>query len=61
MAAHGKPLGDPPPGNHLHGEFGGRTEWLTDEQGRLRVRWMPDKVVKGVAYDTPIAGYRVRA
>ncbi|HOW64415.1 MAG TPA: glycogen/starch/alpha-glucan phosphorylase [Candidatus Paceibacterota bacterium] len=39
--------------------FGGRTESCTDDQGRYRVRWIPDTVVKGVAYDTPILGYRV--
>ncbi|MFC1760830.1 glycogen/starch/alpha-glucan phosphorylase [Planctomycetota bacterium] len=39
--------------------FGGRTENWTDEQGRFRVRWIPETVVKGVAYDTPILGYRV--
>jgi starch phosphorylase len=40
-------------------KFGGRTESFTDEQGKFRVRWIPDTEVKGVAYDTPIAGYRV--
>jgi starch phosphorylase len=40
-------------------KFGGRTEGWTDQQGRYRVRWIPDTVVKGVAYDTPILGYRV--
>jgi glycogen phosphorylase len=40
-------------------KFGGRTEAGTDEQGRYRVRWIPETEVKGVAYDTPIAGYRV--
>jgi len=39
--------------------FGGHTETWTDEQGRYRVRWVPQTVVKGVAYDTPILGYRV--
>ncbi len=39
--------------------LGGRTENWTDNQGHYRVRWMPDTVVKGVAYDTPILGYRV--
>ncbi len=39
--------------------FGGRTEAWTDGQGRYRVRWVPATVVKGVAYDTPIIGYRV--
>ena len=40
-------------------KFGGRCETWTDEQGRYRVRWIPDSMVKGVAYDTPIPGYRV--
>jgi starch phosphorylase len=40
-------------------KFGGRTEAWTDEQGRFRVRWIPETEVRGVAYDTPIAGYRV--
>jgi starch phosphorylase len=39
--------------------FGGSTQTVTDEQGRYQVRWTPDSVVKGVAYDTPILGYRV--
>jgi starch phosphorylase len=39
--------------------FGGHTEQYTDEQGRTRVRWVPGLVVNGVAYDTPISGYRV--
>ncbi|MBU7582683.1 MAG: glycogen/starch/alpha-glucan phosphorylase [Nostoc sp. TH1S01] len=40
-------------------KFGGRTEGYYDEKCRYRVRWIPDKVVKGVPYDTPILGYRV--
>ena len=40
-------------------KFGGRSESWTDEQGRYRVRWLPNTVVVGVAYDTPILGYRV--
>jgi glucan phosphorylase len=35
------------------------TTVYTDEQGRFRVRWIPAKVVRGVARDTPILGYRV--
>jgi glycogen phosphorylase len=38
--------------------LGGRTEPYRDAQGRDRVRWLPEKVVKGVAYDTPVPGYR---
>lgn len=39
--------------------FGGRTETYRDGEGRERVRWLPDSVVRGVAYATPIPGYRV--
>jgi glycogen phosphorylase len=40
-------------------KFGGHTEPFTDEHGKFRVRWIPETEVKGIAYDTPIAGYRV--
>ena len=36
---------------------GGHTEQYHDEHGSVRVRWIPAHVVKGVAYDTPVAGY----
>lgn len=39
-------------------KLGGYTEHVHDPEGRLRVRWVPGKIVKGVAYDTPVAGYR---
>ena len=39
-------------------KFGGHTETLRDQQGTFRV-WVPDTEIRGVAYDTPIAGYRV--
>ncbi|HEY4353067.1 MAG TPA: glycogen/starch/alpha-glucan phosphorylase, partial [Paraburkholderia sp.] len=39
--------------------FGGRTESTTDEEGRLRVRWIPGYTVKGVACDTPLPGFGV--
>jgi starch phosphorylase len=39
--------------------FGGHTEAYEDKQGRYRVRWRPDTMVKGVAYATPIPGYKV--
>lgn len=38
-------------------KLGGHTETYQDEKGRLRVRWLPDRVVNGVPYDTPILGY----
>ncbi len=39
--------------------FGGHTEHYTDEAGATRMRWVPDLLVVGVAYDTPIMGYGV--
>jgi starch phosphorylase len=40
-------------------KWGGHTESYHDDQGCYRVRWIPGREVKGTAYDTPIAGYRV--
>ena len=61
MAALREPVGDRArPEIAYDVKFGGRTEAWTDEHGRRhRVRWIPDTEVKGVAYDTPILGYRV--
>jgi glycogen phosphorylase len=39
--------------------FGGRVENISGAAGRLQMRWIPDRIIKGVAYDTPIVGYRV--
>ncbi|MBW9259899.1 MAG: glycogen/starch/alpha-glucan family phosphorylase [Candidatus Thiodiazotropha sp. (ex. Lucinisca nassula)] len=39
--------------------LGGHTERYTDQHGALKVRWNPELVVDGVAYDTPILGYAV--
>jgi starch phosphorylase len=40
-------------------QFGGSVESYTDDSGAVRALWLPDRVVRGVAYDTPILGYRV--
>ncbi|MFA4914816.1 MAG: glycogen/starch/alpha-glucan phosphorylase, partial [Burkholderiaceae bacterium] len=40
-------------------KLGGHTEQFTDERGRLRVRWVPEKTVTGVPFDSPIMGYQV--
>jgi len=45
----------------FHVKLGGRAEPYHNKQGRYGVRWIPDQVVKGVAYDTPILGYRVNS
>ncbi len=39
-------------------KFGGHTEQYVDDAGRLRVRWVPSKLVNGVPYDTPILGFK---
>jgi starch phosphorylase len=39
-------------------KLGGHTEHYRDDRGRLHVIWVPDKIVKGIPYDTPIGGYR---
>ena len=40
-------------------KLGGSTEYFRGADGRLQVKWIPHRVVKGVAYDTPIVGYKV--
>jgi len=47
------------PGVNYYVAFGGRTEAWHDAHGRYRVRWLPARMVKGVACDTPMLGYRV--
>lgn len=39
--------------------FGGHTETSYDSNGKLQVKWIPSRVVKGIAYDTPVVGYNV--
>jgi len=39
-------------------KLGGRTETHTDAEGQSRVKWISNKVVRGVPHDTPILGYR---
>lgn len=40
--------------------WGGFSEHYVDDAGHDRVRWVPGRVLKGVAYDTPIQGYGVK-
>ncbi|WP_127999095.1 glycogen/starch/alpha-glucan phosphorylase [Piscinibacter defluvii] len=37
--------------------LGGRTERYADATGRERVRWVADRTVNGIPYDTPILGF----
>ncbi len=39
-------------------QFGGHTEARIDEEDEYRVKWITAEEVKGIAYDTPIPGYR---
>ncbi len=39
-------------------KLGGRTESHTDAKGRIRVSWIPQRVIRGIPHDTPILGYR---
>lgn len=39
-------------------KFGGHTESYTDDKGRYQVKWVPSHVVKSLAYDMLIIGYR---
>ena len=38
-------------------KFGGYTDHDVDRQNKYQVEWVPDSVIKGTAYDTPILGY----
>lgn len=55
----GNPWEIPRPEISFDVKFGGYTETYYDSDVQYRVRWVPDRMVKGVAYDTPILGYRV--
>ena len=39
--------------------WGGHTEYYRDDDGVERVRWVPERAIKGVYYGTPIQGYGV--
>ncbi|HEX2342377.1 MAG TPA: glycogen/starch/alpha-glucan phosphorylase [Vicinamibacterales bacterium] len=55
----GNPWEVPRPERHAYDvKFGGHTEHRRDEHGRDRARWIPERCVKGVAYDTPVSGFR---
>ncbi|MEW6077416.1 MAG: glycogen/starch/alpha-glucan phosphorylase [Thermodesulfobacteriota bacterium] len=56
---YGNPWEVPHPERRTEVRFGGFTETWHDEQGRYRVRWIPDRTVLGTPYDTPVLGYGV--
>ncbi|TNF98615.1 MAG: glycogen/starch/alpha-glucan family phosphorylase, partial [Gammaproteobacteria bacterium] len=56
---HGNPWEIARPKLSFDVKFGGHTELYHDQQGVRRTRWIPDRLVRGIAYDTPILGYDV--
>ncbi len=40
-------------------KFGGHIVRHHDDEGRLRNHWVPESIIHGIAYDTPILGYGV--
>jgi starch phosphorylase len=56
---NGNPWELPRPKLRFPVRFGGHTEQGVDDAGNLRVTWVPNLVVNGVACDTPIQGYGV--
>jgi glycogen phosphorylase len=55
---NGNPWEIPQPHVAYKVHFGGVTAPLSDEEGETRIKWIPEDEVKGMAYDTPIPGYR---
>ncbi len=55
---YGNPWEIPASDATQHVMFGGHTEMEQDESGEVHWKWSPAFVVKGIAYDTPIPGYR---
>ncbi len=56
---HGSPWGIIRPKIRFAVKFGGHTEGYSDDQGRYRVKWVPNSVVNGVADDYAVLGYQV--
>lgn len=57
---NGNPWEIAKPDVHYPVLWGGHTERYADDAGVHRVRWIPQRVIQGVAYDTPIQGYGVK-
>ena len=56
---YGNPWEISQPENSYRVCFGGHTVQHSDQSGHHRAEWVPDRVVMGVAHDTPVLGYRV--
>ncbi|MBW7835998.1 MAG: glycogen/starch/alpha-glucan phosphorylase [Sphingomonadales bacterium] len=54
---HGNPWEFPRPAVNYFIGFGGRTEHVTDNDGRPRTHWVPDKGLLATAYDLEVPGF----
>ena len=54
---YGNPWEIPRPDALFPVRFYGRSEYVPNAEGRLRVSWVDAEVVWAMAYDTPVAGY----
>lgn len=55
----GNPWEIPRPEINFEVKFGGYTKHTSKELGKFKIKWIPEKIVKGIAYDIPIVGYHV--
>ncbi|MGR9036267.1 MAG: glycogen/starch/alpha-glucan phosphorylase, partial [Gammaproteobacteria bacterium] len=55
----GNPWELPRPELALDIKLGGHTESYHDSRGKFRVRWVPDRMIRGIPYETPVPGYKV--
>jgi starch phosphorylase len=55
----GNPWEIPRPENTFEVKLGGHTEMYTSDTGSRQIRWIPERIVKGMAHDTPITGFHV--
>lgn len=55
---YGNPWEIPRPQSMCQVKLGGHTENFTDDQGRFKVRWIPERTINGVPYNIPIPGYK---
>ncbi len=56
---YGNPWEIARPESSVEVKFDDHTKSYSDNRGNYRVRWVPEYVLKGIPYDTPILGYKV--
>ncbi len=55
---YGNPWEFPQPDDMVEVGFGGSTEHYRDDEGKLRVRWLPQQTIMGQPYHTLVPGYK---